>query len=36
VNHSCRTRHDLDESYAVRQFKDPRTLLSHGPGGGAV
>ncbi|HYI08918.1 MAG TPA: PD-(D/E)XK nuclease family protein [Thermoanaerobaculia bacterium] len=36
VNHSCRTRHDLDESYAVRQFRDPRTLLSHGPGGGAA
>ena len=27
VNHSCRTRHDLDERYAVQQFKDPRTLL---------
>ena len=28
VNHSCRTRHDLDERYAVQQFRDPRTLLS--------
>ncbi|HYC59262.1 MAG TPA: PD-(D/E)XK nuclease family protein [Thermoanaerobaculia bacterium] len=27
VNHSCRTRHDLDERYAVQQLKDPRTLL---------
>jgi len=27
VNHSCRTRHDLDERYAVLQHKDPRTLL---------
>jgi RecB family exonuclease len=27
VNHSCRTRHDLDERYAVQQSKDPRTLL---------
>jgi hypothetical protein len=27
VNHSCRTRHDLDERYAVQQQKDPRTLL---------
>ncbi|HVE69757.1 MAG TPA: PD-(D/E)XK nuclease family protein [Thermoanaerobaculia bacterium] len=30
VNHSCRTRHDLDERYAVQQFGDPRTLLSKG------
>jgi RecB family exonuclease len=30
VNHSCRTRHDLDERYAVQQFRDPRTLLSRG------
>jgi hypothetical protein len=28
VNHSCRTRHDLEERYAVQQFGDPRTLLS--------
>ena len=28
VNHSCRTRHDLDERYAVQQKKDPRTLLA--------
>jgi hypothetical protein len=28
VNHSCRTRHDLDERYAVQQLKDPRTLLA--------
>jgi hypothetical protein len=27
VNHSCRTRHDIDERYAVQQSKDPRTLL---------
>jgi hypothetical protein len=30
VNHSCRTRHDQDERYAVAQAKDPRTLLSEG------
>jgi hypothetical protein len=30
VNHSCRTRHDLEERYAVQQFGDPRTLLSKG------
>jgi hypothetical protein len=30
VNHSCRTRHDQDERYAVSQAKDPRTLLSEG------
>jgi len=33
VNHSCRTRHDLDERYAVQQFRDPRTLLSRGAQG---
>lgn len=27
VNHSCRTKHDLDERYAVSQQRDPRTLL---------
>ncbi len=27
VNHSCRTKHDLDERYAVQQLRDPRTLL---------
>ena len=31
VNHSCRTKHDLDERYAIQQQRDPRTLL----GGGA-
>jgi RecB family exonuclease len=30
VNHSCRTRHDLDERYAVQQQRDPRTLLGGG------
>ncbi len=30
VNHSCRTRHDLEERYAVLQRKDPRTLLGEG------
>ncbi|MEO8382355.1 MAG: PD-(D/E)XK nuclease family protein [Acidobacteriota bacterium] len=30
VNHSCRTKHDLDERYAVQQQKDPRTLLGAG------
>lgn len=30
VNHSCRTRHDLDERYAIQQQKDPRTLLTGG------
>ncbi|HEX2059493.1 MAG TPA: PD-(D/E)XK nuclease family protein [Thermoanaerobaculia bacterium] len=30
VNHSCRTRHDQDERYAVTQAKDPRTLLGGG------
>ncbi len=28
VNHSCRTRHDPWERYAVQQLGDPRTLLS--------
>lgn len=28
VNHSCRTRHDQDERYAVAQAGDARTLLS--------
>jgi RecB family exonuclease len=28
VNHSCRTRHDEAEKYAVMQFEDARTLLS--------
>jgi PD-(D/E)XK nuclease superfamily protein len=27
VNHSCRTRHDAEEKYAVLQLRDPRTLL---------
>ncbi|HEX8616867.1 MAG TPA: PD-(D/E)XK nuclease family protein, partial [Thermoanaerobaculia bacterium] len=27
VNHSCRTKHDIDERYAVAQHRDPRTLL---------
>jgi PD-(D/E)XK nuclease superfamily len=27
VNHSCRTKHEPDERYAVGQKKDPRTLL---------
>ena len=31
VNHSCRTRHDQEERYAIQQQRDPRTLL----GGGA-
>jgi RecB family exonuclease len=30
VNHSCRTRHDQEERYAVQQQRDPRTLLSAG------
>jgi RecB family exonuclease len=30
VNHSCRTRHDLDERYAVLRHNDPRSLLSRG------
>ena len=30
VNHSCRTRHDLDERYAIQQARDPRTLLLGG------
>ncbi|HEX8153724.1 MAG TPA: PD-(D/E)XK nuclease family protein, partial [Thermoanaerobaculia bacterium] len=28
VNHSCRTKHDVDERYAVQAHRDPRTLLS--------
>jgi hypothetical protein len=28
VNHSCRTRHDPDERYAIQQREDPRTLLA--------
>ena len=35
VNHSCRTRHDLDERYAIQQQKDPRTLLAGGLAEGA-
>jgi ATP-dependent helicase/DNAse subunit B len=27
VNHSCRTKHDAEQRFAVQQFKDPRTLL---------
>lgn len=27
VNHSCRTKHDADERYALQQLSDPRTLL---------
>jgi hypothetical protein len=27
VNHSCRTRHNQEERYALQQQKDPRTLL---------
>jgi RecB family exonuclease len=27
VNHSCRTKHEPDERYAIAQLKDPRTLL---------
>ncbi|HYO75641.1 MAG TPA: PD-(D/E)XK nuclease family protein, partial [Thermoanaerobaculia bacterium] len=27
VNHSCRTKHDTEERYAIAQQKDPRTLL---------
>lgn len=30
VNHSCRTRHDAAERYAVTRHKDPRTLLASG------
>jgi RecB family exonuclease len=32
VNHSCRTRHDAEEKYAVTSARDPRTLLSMGSG----
>ena len=31
VNHSCRTKHDLDERYAMQQQRDPRTLLGGVP-----
>ncbi|MCU1350571.1 MAG: nuclease family protein, partial [Acidobacteria bacterium] len=31
VNHSCRTKHDAEEKYAVTRARDPRTLLSTGP-----
>ncbi|HKO01253.1 MAG TPA: PD-(D/E)XK nuclease family protein [Thermoanaerobaculia bacterium] len=27
VSHSCRTKHDVDERYALQQSKEPRTLL---------
>jgi hypothetical protein len=27
VNHSCRTKHDAEEKYAVSQLRDPRMLL---------
>jgi hypothetical protein len=27
VNHSCRTKYDAEEKYAVAQLRDPRTLL---------
>jgi len=27
VNHSCRTKHDLEEKYAVTRSREPRTLL---------
>ncbi len=27
VNHSCRTKHDAEERYALQQLSDPRTLL---------
>ena len=27
VSHSCRTRHDATEKYAVTRHRDPRTLL---------
>ena len=30
VNHSCRTRHDQEERYAIQQQRDPRTLLRGG------
>jgi len=30
VNHSCRTKHEPDERYAVQQLSDPRTLLGGG------
>ena len=33
VNHSCRTKHDAEEKYAVSQLHDPRTLLQQLEGG---
>ncbi len=30
VNHSCRTRHDQEERYAIQQQRDARTLLRGG------
>ena len=27
VNHSCRTKHDAEEKYAVTKSREPRTLL---------
>jgi RecB family exonuclease len=30
VNHSCRTRHDAEERYAIQQQHDARTLLGGG------
>jgi RecB family exonuclease len=32
VNHSCRTRHDAEEKYAVLQQGDPQTLLARALG----
>ncbi|HEV3484910.1 MAG TPA: PD-(D/E)XK nuclease family protein, partial [Vicinamibacterales bacterium] len=32
VNHSCRTKHDQEERYAIQQQRDPRTLLRGGLG----
>jgi hypothetical protein len=34
VNHSCRTKHDAEEKYAVTRARDPRTLLGGGDGSG--
>jgi RecB family exonuclease len=31
VNHSCRTKHDPEERYAIQQLRDPRTLLGGAP-----
>jgi len=33
VNHSCRTKHDAEEKYAVSQLHHPRTLLQQLEGG---